>query len=148
MFVHIRKATPDDLVRVCQLVYEGAKEITFKGYEPDIEAIVSNVFFNYHLAPTFLVIRDGVTVGIANMAISRFVWSNRPFLISGIVYIQPHARGYSVLKMLYNEVKKFCREHGLLYYDSLRIKNNNKLRDRLFKQSGFKNHGCLVVGEF
>jgi len=144
----VRKAGQDDLIRVCQLVFEGSKEVTFKGYEPNEGAIVQNVRRNYHLAPTFLVEKDGKTVGIANLTLSYFIWSYQPFVISGLVYIQPHARGYSVLKMLYNEVERFCRDEGVLYYDALRIKNNNKLRDRFFRESSFKNHGCLVVGEF
>jgi GNAT superfamily N-acetyltransferase len=143
--INIRTATEYDFKAILDLCLERAKEAEFDLLpEPDEKAILKGIARNFHLAPCFLLEKDGEIIGFAGLTVTTFFWSDEPHLSDYMIFIKPEYRNWDVANLLYSAIIEFANLHGLPLHISYICLDRHDARLRMMKRLGFKHTGHLL----
>lgn len=132
----IRQATPKDIPVILDLYAKGLIELG----ETDIyeNLLLKKVVNSLHLAPCFLMIKDGNIEGMAGMTVVTTSHSGVAMLCDYMFYVQPEHRNLKALSELVENIKQFAREKDMPVKLEFITDNDQKLRERVLEMHGFK----------
>lgn len=132
----IRQATPKDIPYILELYHDGLAEM---GETNIVEALLlSKIVSAFHLAPCFLLVKDGKVVGMMGLTVITSSHNGDASLIDYMFSIQKEYRNMRNLSAFIKEAKVFAKENNLpLKIESL-ASDDEEVRKRLFRMHGFR----------
>lgn len=131
----VRQATPKDIPYIMELYRLGLEEL---GETKIFDSMLLKKIVNsYHLAPCFLLEKDGNIIGMAGLTSVTSSHNGDAMLSDYMFYIKPEHRSLKNLGALVNSAKDYASGANLPlrleFYGSV----SQEVRKRLFKMHGF-----------
>lgn len=140
----IRQAKQSDIPKILEMYKLGLEELGETVFNESM--MLDKVLSSYHLAPCYLLIKNGIIIGMAGLTIETSPWNGDATLSEYMFYVYPEHRNIKNLSGLVNKCKGFAASLDVPLRLEFATEVNEKIRTRLFRMHGFDI--CAIVGMY
>lgn len=131
----IRQATSDDIHEIIRLYKAGLEELGHNDWKESL--LVKKVTESFVTAPCFLLVNDGIIVGMAGLCLVTISHSGVASLQDYMFFVEEEYRSPKTLKILVDATKDFALENNFPLRICFLVSDDLPLKARVLEKYGF-----------
>lgn len=140
----IRQATHKDISYILEMYKLGLEELGETKFSESL--MLNTVLASYHVAPCFLLVKNGNIVGMAGLTITSSPWNGDATLKEYMFYVRKEHRNIKNLSGLVEKSKSFAESLDVPLRLEFATDTKDGVRERLLSMHGFD--VCAIVGMY